>query len=204
MPVTNPQTLKIDVKKASEMWGMGYSAAKIAKAFDVTKNVIIGFATRNRDLFPAKNEVEKDDGSAKEKVNLEEAKSLWADGMQISRMAIYFGIRKSSLQHMITEDRVSFPKRNRGGNNVSGSTPKQRVERVKRERDEFVSKLNFITPLNTYDTARIPQAKLLIDLQKRECKWPLGDGRPFVFCAAHAQKGAYCPHHTVRSMPRVA
>lgn len=39
----------------------------------------------------------------------------------------------------------------------------------------------------------------LIDLEPGMCKWPIGEGSPYLFCGTHAASGPYCEHHTARA-----
>jgi len=39
----------------------------------------------------------------------------------------------------------------------------------------------------------------LTDLDHGMCKWPIGDGKPFMFCGA-AAVGSYCEHHKAMSV----
>lgn len=55
-------------------------------------------------------------------------------------------------------------------------------------------------PMDAYETERLPYAKLLHELDRNECKWPLGDDRPYRFCACKTtQAGTYCAHHAVKA-----
>ncbi|TWD58127.1 hypothetical protein FB480_101882 [Agrobacterium vitis] len=40
------------VDRAADLWKSGRSASEIASVFDVSRNAVIGLATRNRDRFP--------------------------------------------------------------------------------------------------------------------------------------------------------
>jgi GcrA cell cycle regulator len=43
----------------------------------------------------------------------------------------------------------------------------------------------------------------LEDLRSRQCKWPLNDGGPFLFCAAPAGVSEnYCPYHKEKGIMR--
>lgn len=52
-----------------------------------------------------------------------------------------------------------------------------------------------------YDTERMEHAKTLLELGPHECKWPLNDGGPYLFCAEATNGAAYCRHHALRSLP---
>lgn len=39
----------------------------------------------------------------------------------------------------------------------------------------------------------------LVDLERGMCRWPIGEGKPFMFCGASA-KGKYCTHHRAVSL----
>ncbi len=56
-----------------------------------------------------------------------------------------------------------------------------------------------LTP-SEYDDMRRPHAKGLLELERDDCRWPLGEA-PYVFCCAEAIQGqSYCQHHYSRSL----
>lgn len=40
-----------------------------------------------------------------------------------------------------------------------------------------------------------PPPVSLVDLEPGMCKWPIGEGKPFLFCGHPATNGSYCEHH---------
>ena len=41
-----------------------------------------------------------------------------------------------------------------------------------------------------------PRLLTLLDLKRHHCRWPIGDGPPYLFCGAVAERGrSYCPAH---------
>ena len=44
----------VDIEKASALWNDGHSSGYLAKLFGVSRNVIIGLANRNREMFQPK------------------------------------------------------------------------------------------------------------------------------------------------------
>lgn len=190
MPV---QTDKVDVEKASRMWKLGSSASKIGDFFDVTKNVIIGLATRNRDLFPAKqkSKAENEKIAAKNAsiINEDIVAEMWAAEKTTQEIADYFSVHRQAIVRVIERDRHKFPKRPRGG-----IYNQKNKEKKPKQKDPV---LEFKPPAHPYDASRIPFSKTLMDLKAFECKAPLNDGSPFMFCADKAT-GAYCTHHANR------
>ncbi len=55
-----------------------------------------------------------------------------------------------------------------------------------------------VTP-SDYDVKRLPFAKRLENLLPGECKWPVNNGSPYLFCAAEAT-GKYCQDHQSRAL----
>lgn len=54
-----------------------------------------------------------------------------------------------------------------------------------------------------YDAIRLPLAKDLLALGNCDCRWPLNDGGPFLFCAEEVVDGSvYCRHHRGRAKGR--
>lgn len=199
MPITNPQTDKVDIKKASKMWNLGASASKIGDFFDVTKNVIIGLATRNRELFPAKQKTKAEHERIAKKnaaiIDEDIVAEMWAEENTTQEIADRFGVNRRAIVKVVSRDRHKFPKRPRGG--IYNQKNKERKPRAK---DPVIE---FKLPKHPYDADRMPFAKTLLDLKAFECKAPLNDSSPFMFCADKAV-GAYCEHHAHRFFRPVA
>jgi len=192
----NSASSRVDRTVASRMWKMGKSASAIAAFFEVSKNIIIGISNRERDLFPAKNPKRNEIPDWRKRVNLEKASAMWAAEKKTSEIARHFEVYPHHIMHLTEERRDLFPKRKRGGN--TSSTPRQRVERVRIEKDAFIQKLFEAPSLTNYDAERLPFAKTLIDLERNECKFALTNHTPHLFCSAPS-KGNYCENHQARS-----
>jgi hypothetical protein len=67
---------------------------------------------------------------------------------------------------------------------------------------------------HAFDPDRAPEGARkvsLVDLQRGECKWPLFEDGPMLFCGCRVktfdkdgQPAVYCEHHMAMSLPRVA
>ncbi|MBD9455937.1 hypothetical protein IB244_31190 [Rhizobium sp. RHZ02] len=115
----------IDIEKASKMWNDGQSAGMIADQFGISRNVVIGLANRNRDLFPNKKtgttEVTvaapiqrreyKPSAMARIDVDVYKAAQLWNEGMSQERIAARLGTNKHAIRRLTGKYRELFPKR---------------------------------------------------------------------------------------------
>lgn len=82
---------------------------------------------------------------------------------------------------------------------------KARIEAARREAAEFDAGTAELLKIAPMDELRLPMGKELTDLAPHDCRWPLNNGSPFIFCAASQFQGsAYCAHHMLRSMPKQA
>ncbi len=119
MPIANPQTDKVDIKKASRMWKKGHSASEIGALFDVSRNVIIGLASRNRELFPAKakTKVQLDAENAENAaaIDLELMVEMWEAEKTTNAIADSFGVHVRAIKKVIRQHRSMFKKRVRSG-----------------------------------------------------------------------------------------
>lgn len=59
-----------------------------------------------------------------------------------------------------------------------------------------------VLPLpNAWEPISDAEPVALVDLDRGMCKWPVSEGRPFLFCGCKAEEGAsYCPSHQRRSL----
>lgn len=174
------------------MWRNGHSASEIGALFDVSRNVIIGLASRNRDLFPAKaktrEENEADNARNAEAIDLELMAEMWEAEKTVSAIAESFGVHVRAVKKVIRQNRAMFKKRVRSGI-WHKNAPENRFGTEPPRPPKILS--------SAYDEARLPFSKTLMDLKAFECKAPLNDGSPYLFCAEKAV-GSYCQHHTHR------
>lgn len=195
----NSASARVDKEVASRMWKKGKSASQIGEFFDVTRNVIIGIATRNRELFPVDKPNRPEISNWRQRVDLAKAASMWRNEMTLAHIANHFDVYTHHISALAQERRDIFPKRTFGGNvGRASTTPRQRVKRVEDDRGEFVAKLFKSPSLTSYDEERLSQTRSLVDLERGECRWALSNCKPHMFCAAPA-KGNYCEHHRLRS-----
>jgi len=128
-------------------------------------------------------------------VDIVKASELWNDGLSASQIAASFDVSKSVIIGLAYRQRSLFPERKKRVN------PLREIEK-KREtiaQELLGPEATDITPTN-YDNSRKTLAKGLVDLSADECRFPLDNGHPFMFCAAAAREGsAYCHHHHTRA-----
>lgn len=57
-----------------------------------------------------------------------------------------------------------------------------------------------VQPPRPAPTEKAPvRAKTLFDLEPNDCRWPVGKGNPWRFCAKPKAKGSYCAEHHRRA-----
>jgi GcrA cell cycle regulator len=123
---------------------------------------------------------------------------MWKANIPTSMIGEHFGVNRVTILGVAYRNRDLFPMKGKKQKLAMRSTPRQRVEKVRRDVEAFHGEtLPEVLP-NEYDFGRLPDAKTLMDLDRGECKWPVNKGSPFMFCAAEAE-GNYCNHHFIRS-----
>lgn len=163
------------------------------------------------------------------KIDIETASALWKDGSSMGVIATKYGVSRQVVAGIMYRNRELFPKRSAEVLAISKATKaprslkepagvksskyvhtrnihKARMEAARREAEEFESGASPFLQIHAGDSDRIATAKTLIDLGPHDCKWPLNDGGPFLFCAAPKFGGSrsYCAHHMLRGMPKGA
>lgn len=151
-----------------------------------------------------------------------EAARMWNDGYSASMVGAALGLSRNSIVGMAHRNREMFmekstsPKPARIQKEMGAvRKPRKRVlvpPTEKRKplakgvrRQVETSKLFPVFKVETipaavkteYDAERLLHAVTLEHLGRRQCKWPLNNGGPYLFCAADAD-GNYCQHHHSR------
>lgn len=109
--------------------------------------------------------------------NVETLKAMWSSGMSASKIATALG--EGVTRNMVIGKKMRL-KLHRA---------ETRLEDTRRVFGGAWHSLPGTTPV------------ALVDLDHGMCKWPIGEGRPYLFCGA-AAAGPYCPHHTDMSVGR--
>lgn len=168
--------IEIDKDAAAEMWSDGLSITEIAARYGVTRSKISGMMARDRERFPKRR----------------------ADGPRYARTG---GKKPQPKEH---GERRAKPTHDNVGNKVR-NLHKIRMEAVRREAAGFEAGTSELLKIAPMDELRLATGKELVDLAPRDCRWPLNNGSPFIFCAAVQFQGSvYCAHHMLRSMPKQA
>jgi GcrA cell cycle regulator len=137
---------------------------------------------------------------------------LWNDGVSASAIARRFGSTKSAVSGLAFRNRELFKSKKIVGSastrkanpSRAGMTLTQKREAVKDEAAAFVADLYQAPEPEGYDAERLAVAKPLHELANCECRWPMNNGGPFLFCGDKREKGSYCMPHHVRSLPKRA
>lgn len=191
---------------ASRMWKSGASASEIGAALGVSRSTIVGIAFRDRANFPSKG---KGRGYTRKSAagrivewseeRIDRAAGMWADGLQIVQIAEAMGTTNASVKGIVRRRRDRFAERTRGRAEGEKMPPK-------REKPDWVRgvktgpKVPVIAP-SAFDLGRMPHVKTLLEIGPCECRWPLTENGPHLFCAEVVADGSsWCEHHYHRSV----
>lgn len=166
----------IDIEKASTLWNDGHSSGQLAKLFGVSRNVIIGLANRNREMFQPKR-----------------AGSRFTDPTQ--------RVVKNKKREISAEEREARNQRRK----ERRATKSETAEDKRQQREERASGLRQRGFTAAIDILRQATGKQLHELSSCECHWPVNDGGPYLYCAAVSTDDSdYCAEHLERSLPSMA
>ncbi|MHC2298169.1 GcrA family cell cycle regulator [Rhizobium mongolense] len=144
---------------------------------------------------------------------------LWNDGQSASQIAARFGASRSAIIGLAHRNRDMFKgkKKRTGGRPVkkahSGPVTREndgrrlvmqnihkaRMEAARREAEEFEAGTSPLLQIHVSDEERLATGKELHDLERDQCRWPLNNGSPFLFCADATGGALYCWHHMNRA-----
>ncbi|WP_019997282.1 GcrA family cell cycle regulator [Aureimonas ureilytica] len=177
------------VSTAAALWSEGLTASQIAKRLGVSRNGVIGVASRNRQLFPGRGE-----GAAeKEQKDLAEVELLWAAGRTQVEIAEVMGRSASSIHKIIKSWPDRFPKRSK--KEVLGDYAVQVQDTAsippprRKPKPSAFSPIAGLTPM------------LLWEAPANACRWPVSTSdNPekavcLHVCGDRAAHGPYCSHH---------
>lgn len=139
---------------------------------------------------------------------------LWLAGVSCSKIALEMGggisrnavigkVHRLKLPHRITKDAFKpgmVPKKTRG--------PDHKVRMTKPRRIALGQPLSLpkIKPAfekpsgHAWKPLEGVEPVSLIDLEAGQCKWPVTEDSPFLFCGAASTHGRYCHHHHLWSV----
>ncbi|WP_027685076.1 GcrA family cell cycle regulator [Rhizobium leguminosarum] len=159
-------------REMGKMWNNGQSAGRISAKFGVSRNVVVGLAMRNPDLFTPKGK-----GTPKY--------ARWGGRKPQPK-------QPGEARARPTHDNVGHKLRN------MHNTRKARMEAVQREASDFLAGTSPLLQIAPDDALRLSTGKELVDLGVHECRWVLNNGSPFLFCADATEGAVYCMHHAKR------
>lgn len=152
--------------------------------------------------------------------DIERMAKLWNDqGWSMGEIAAEFALTRSKVAGIINRNREMFKSRRDNGykplherRTKPRNPPQTSNERraafhaVKVAEEAASAPPSFPEPEidgKEYDAMRLPMAKDLLALGNCDCRWPLNDGGPFLFCAEEVVSGSvYCRHHKGRAKGR--
>jgi GcrA cell cycle regulator len=130
-------------------------------------------------------------------VDIEAASKLWRDDLSASQIAKRFGVSRNVIVGIAFRNRAFFPEKLRS----RSTRPKKAAPPPRKDetRKPYTPHEQGPIPVHDYDVKRLHYAKRLEDLFPGECKWPINNGGPYLFCAAKTA-GKYCQHHQSRAL----
>lgn len=190
-----------------EYWNDGWTTNAIAAKIggDCNKSMVSAYTQKNRDLFPQRIARKS---MALLKADINELAAAWAnDALSSDEIGKLFDLKGVEVREIAALNRDLFPPRSQASKKryKAKTNPKStpRVSTVWARRDPSSPAPDSYKPLpmDDYEIARLPHAKPFHDLERNECKWPLGEDRPYRFCACQTtQAGTYCAHHVVKAI----
>lgn len=198
-----------NICKLTAMSSEGLSAREIGEKLGISKDAVLGKLFRMPELAEMKRKATKKQplpykprrvANPMTPEMISKASRLWAIGRSATDIAKAIGKTAPQLLNFAYSNRDMFPARQRGRQPYKS----KRAPSVEPAPD-CIDPSIFLPPAG-YDADRLENGKQLHELSKRCCHWPLGNGGPFIFCAAPTQvTNGYCEHHRKRAFkPRLA
>lgn len=199
-----------NICRLTEMSAKGMSSRAIGEKLGISRDAVLGKLFRMPELAEMKRKSTKKKAHKPQTQNrtvspltpdmISKASKLWAAGRPATEIAKEIGKTSKQLLNFAYSNRDHFPHRKQG----------RKAYKVKRAPSaepapDCIDPSIFLPPAG-YDAERIEHGKQLHELSNRCCHWPLGNGGPFIFCAAPTQvTNGYCEHHRKRAFkPRLA
>lgn len=136
---------------------------------------------------------------------IEQMAEMWQSGLSMGQIASHFRVSRGRVSGLISRNRELFARRNRSATQTSNDR-RQAFHAVKVAEEAKAAPMTPVEPEidgKEYDAARLTVAKDLLSLGSCDCRWPLNEGGPFLFCCAEVATGSpYCAHHKARSKGR--
>lgn len=133
-------------------------------------------------------------------IRIADLKRLWAEGLSCSQIGGILGVSRNAVVGKI--NRCGFdapaakaaitrnrPKRQPGWKPIQWRPPMSQEERSRQMKERALLREIEKPPQHTVFL------RLTLDqLERGECRYPLGDEAPYVFCGQPVLKGSYCRH----------
>ncbi|ULJ72952.1 GcrA family cell cycle regulator [Rhizobium gallicum] len=161
---------KIDIEAMAKLWNSGLSAGQIADRIGISRCAVSGHIHRHRNLFEPRGR----------------------DNQPVGKRG--GGMKRQAKPHS-----APVTGRNDGRRIHMKNLLKARMEAARREAEEFEAGTSPLLQIHVSDEERLATGKELHDLERDQCRWPLNNGSPFLFCADATGGALYCWHHMNRA-----
>jgi GcrA cell cycle regulator len=128
---------------------------------------------------------------------------LWASGESAAVIGAHLGVSRSAVLGKARRLHLALRRGDRE-RKPHTETKVPRVPRAPKEPKPSQRAPLFARPEgNAWDPVPGTVPLPLLDLQRGQCKWPVSQDAPFLFCAAPAEEGRpYCAHHHLWAVGR--
>lgn len=184
-----------DVKALLKLQGIGKSYSEIAESLGE-------WCTRSAVASKLKKVRKSILGYDDSKIDIAALAEAWKDtSLSSSKIAEMFSLTPGKVRSIAIANKDLFAPRNNPKKKITKqSHPKTSIWK---RRDPSLPPPQPFNPftLDEFEISRVPHAKSLFDLSSFECKWPIGENRPYKFCACQTTPaGTYCAHHAAKSV----
>lgn len=186
------------IQACALMWANDKSYLDIAKEYGITRNMVSGMASRNKDLFPTKEGIKKR-GSFIQNLDIVKAGKLWKEGKTYEEIASEMGVTTNAVQLLAQRNRSIMPSRRAS----SPDKPKKAktISNAGRVHPQFhgTKTATYFDPgLDEYEIGRLPGLSLV---ENTGCFYPLTSGPENHRFCSHTRhlKSRYCQHHVTKT-----
>lgn len=193
------------IQACALMWANDKSYLDIAKEYGITRNMVSGMVSRNKDLFPTKEGIKKR-GSFIQTLDITKAGKLWKEGKSCEEIASEMGITTNAVQLLARRNRSLMPSRRPSSPEKTKKEKKAKtVSDTGRVHQQFhgTKQATYADPeLDSFERSRLPGYSLV---ENNGCMYPLTESSPHMFCGCNrVELGRYCEYHAEKCSGGIA